>query len=154
MVSALSASLLVSTTLIPSLSLHLVRTTRRARTQEARRRVRESSASSSFAIPSGSWSSSSRSSHGSYGWFRKAVATGEFPRWYSKELLYVSIGLPPGTDIEKTDGVIRKFEDKVLEADFAKEINTYISARARLCRDRLPPGRRAVIPASTRSRSS
>jgi hydrophobic/amphiphilic exporter-1 (mainly G- bacteria), HAE1 family len=125
MVSALSASLLVSTTLIPSLSLHLVRTTRRTRIRKGGAGF-ERLLRLALRHPFGVLVLVVALFTGSCGWFRTAVATGEFPRWYSKERLYVSIGLPPGTDIEVTDGVIRRFEDKVLEADLAKEIHTYV----------------------------
>ncbi len=125
MVSALSASFLVSTTLIPSLSLHLVRTTRRSRVGKGGAGF-ERLLRLALRRPVGILVLVVALFAGSYGWFRKAVATGEFPRWYSKELLYVSIGLPAGTDIETTGGIIKRFEDIVLEADFAKKINTHI----------------------------
>jgi HAE1 family hydrophobic/amphiphilic exporter-1 len=66
--------------------------------------------------------------YGSYKWFKSEVALGEFFRWYSKETLSVSIEMPPGTEIEKTDGIAQKFEEKVLEANFGKEMNTSVSA--------------------------
>ena len=35
--------------------------------------------------------------------------------WYSKEYLYVRVGMPPGTDIARTDETIREFEEKVMD---------------------------------------
>ena len=56
------------------------------------------------------------------------VPQGEWFSWYSKEKLYVSIGMPPGTEIDATDEVVRKFEEKSLEDDYEKEINSIIMA--------------------------
>jgi hydrophobic/amphiphilic exporter-1 (mainly G- bacteria), HAE1 family len=125
MVSALSASLVVSYTLIPSLSLALIKRTRPAGTRKPGAGF-ERFLHFIIRHPVGVLLLAGAIFTGSYKWFKKDVTIGEFPRWYSREMLYVSLGLPPGTDIEKTDGVIRKFEDKVLEADYAKEMNTLI----------------------------
>jgi HAE1 family hydrophobic/amphiphilic exporter-1 len=65
--------------------------------------------------------------YGSYKWFRAEVTLGEFFKWYPKERLYISIEMPPGTDIEKTDAVVKKFEERVLEANYEKDINTLVS---------------------------
>jgi len=63
---------------------------------------------------------------GSYKWFRAEVSLGEFFRWYSKERLTVTILMPPGTDIDTMDAIVRKFEAKVLESDVEKELNARI----------------------------
>ena len=125
MVSALSASLLVSCTLIPSLSLPLIKTTRPVGTRKPGVRF-ERFLHLILRHPVEVLLVVGAIFYGSTSWFKKKVTTGEFPRWYSKEILSVSIGMPPGTDIEKTDGVIKKFEDKALEADYPMEMNTYI----------------------------
>ncbi len=65
---------------------------------------------------------------GTYKWFRAEVSLGEFFRWYSRQRLMVYIEMPPGTDIERTDAVAKKFEEKVLEKSYEKEMNTYVSA--------------------------
>ncbi|OGD20204.1 MAG: hypothetical protein A2W03_13255 [Candidatus Aminicenantes bacterium RBG_16_63_16] len=138
MVSALSASLLVSYTLIPSLSLPLIKTTRQPGTQKPGAGFEKFL---TFVIrhPVEVLLVVGAIFYGSYKWFKKEVTIGEFPRWYSKEMLYVSIGMSPGTDIEKTDGVIKKFEDKVLEADYTKEMNTYISPERAYATITFPP---------------
>jgi HAE1 family hydrophobic/amphiphilic exporter-1 len=64
---------------------------------------------------------------GSYRWFKKEVTMGDFFRWYSRDKLAVSIGMPPGTDLEKTDEVVKKFEAKVMEGDYEKEMNSRLS---------------------------
>jgi hydrophobic/amphiphilic exporter-1 (mainly G- bacteria), HAE1 family len=63
---------------------------------------------------------------GSYKWFRSEVTLGRWYSWYSKERLYVRVGMPPGTDIARTDETIRAFEDKVLAQDYAKEMQVSI----------------------------
>jgi HAE1 family hydrophobic/amphiphilic exporter-1 len=65
--------------------------------------------------------------YGAYKWFRSEVTLGEFFRWYSKQNLYVRIGMPPGTDIERTDAVARQFEEKVMGKDYEKEMNTSVT---------------------------
>lgn len=62
----------------------------------------------------------------SYKIFRKEVSFGAFFSWYYKERLSVWISVPPGTPIERTDEIIREFEERVLSKDYPKEINTYV----------------------------
>ena len=125
--SALTASLVVSFTLIPSLSPYLIK----------ERKVR---------APArwGFWYVKGMRGvlrypvivllfmvlifYGSYRWFRSEVTIGEWFRWYSKERLLVSIGMPPGTEIETTDEVVRKFEKRILEKSYEKEVNSSITA--------------------------
>ncbi|MEW6457022.1 MAG: efflux RND transporter permease subunit [Acidobacteriota bacterium] len=59
-------------------------------------------------------------------WFRKEVSFGTFFQWYIKDTLNVHVTMPPGTPIEKTDEVIKQFENKVLEKQYRKEVNTYV----------------------------
>lgn len=61
--------------------------------------------------------------YGSYRWFKSEVSVGEFFRWYNRQILSVRISMPPGTEIEQTDEVIRQFEDKVLEKEYEKTMN-------------------------------
>jgi len=63
---------------------------------------------------------------GSYKWFRSEVTLGRWYSWYSKEYLYVRVGMPPGTDIARTDETIRAFEEKVMALDYEKEMNVRI----------------------------
>jgi HAE1 family hydrophobic/amphiphilic exporter-1 len=65
---------------------------------------------------------------GSYRLFKKEVTIGEFFRWYSRDRLIVRVSMPPGTDLQKTDGVIRKFESRVNEKAYEKEMNSSIRA--------------------------
>jgi hydrophobic/amphiphilic exporter-1 (mainly G- bacteria), HAE1 family len=138
MVAALSASLLVSCTLIPSLSRPLIKPTREARTGRPGGGF-ERSLDRVIRRPIKVLLAVGAIFFGSAGWFMKEVPAGEFPNWYSKERLSIIIGLPPGTDLEKTDGVIRKFEAKVLEADCAKEMITYISPERAQATITFPP---------------
>ena len=59
-------------------------------------------------------------------WFRKEVSIGDFFRWSVQEQLVISIDMPPGTDIEKTDELIGKFEKRVLETPCDKTMNVRI----------------------------
>jgi hydrophobic/amphiphilic exporter-1 (mainly G- bacteria), HAE1 family len=76
---------------------------------------------------------------GSYKWFKAEVTIGGWPSWYSKEYLYVSIGMPPGTDISRTDTAVRTFEAKVMELSYDKEMNSRITAENASVRIGFPP---------------
>jgi hydrophobic/amphiphilic exporter-1 (mainly G- bacteria), HAE1 family len=65
--------------------------------------------------------------YGTYKWFRSEVSLGEWMSWYSKQQLYLSIGMPPGTDIEQTDEVIKEFEKKILEKNYEKKVDTTVT---------------------------
>lgn len=128
--SAMAASLLVSFTLIPALSPSLLK--RRSGKPEK-------------AVPAGRGRRFDRALgalirhpvevllvvaallFGSYKWFRAEVTMGRWGSWYSKEYLYVRVGMPPGTDIARTDETIRSFEEKVTAQDYEKEMNVVIS---------------------------
>ena len=58
---------------------------------------------------------------GTYKWFRSEVTIGPFFSWSYQQMLYVSIGMPPGTPLEETDKVMKKFEEKVMEKSYEKE---------------------------------
>jgi len=125
--SAMAASLLVSFTLVPSLSPRLLS----AGVEAAP--VREKKASRfekvlGFLIrhPIEILLVVAALLFGSYKWFRSEVTLGRWYSWYSKEYLYVRIGMPPGTDIARTDETIRAFEEKVMAQDGEKEMNVRI----------------------------
>lgn len=124
--SALAASLLVSFSLIPALSPRLVKKGRR----EAKERFRHAYENLVrfvlrhpleiivivFALL-----------YGSYRWFRAEVAIGDWLYgWETQQRLGVRIGMPPGTPIETTDEVVKKFEQKVLEKQHEKKMVTQI----------------------------
>jgi HAE1 family hydrophobic/amphiphilic exporter-1 len=126
--SAMAASLLVSFTLIPALSPHLLER-KRARAAPApapggRRFDRVLAAL--IRHPVEVLLVVAALTFGAYRWFRAEVSLGRWYPWYSKEYLYVRVGMPPGTDIARTDETIRAFEDKVLAQNFEKEMNVRI----------------------------
>jgi HAE1 family hydrophobic/amphiphilic exporter-1 len=63
---------------------------------------------------------------GSYKWFKEEVTLGYFFPWFSEQVLRVSIQTPPGTPIERTDAVVRQFEEKVLEAEYEKKMEARV----------------------------
>jgi HAE1 family hydrophobic/amphiphilic exporter-1 len=124
--SALAISLLVSFTLIPALSPRLLRPPKEER-QERVRGAYEKALQVFLRHPLEVIIIVGLMLFGSYRWFKKEVTMGDFFRWYSRDKLAVSIGMPPGTDLEKTDEVVKKFEAKVMESDYEKEMNTRLS---------------------------
>lgn len=124
--SALAVSLFVSFSLIPALSPRLLQASKKRR-QERIRGFYEKFLKLILRHPLEILIVVGLLFYGSYKWFRKEVTVGEFFRWYSRDRLIVSIGMPPGTDLEKTDEVVLKFEAKVLEADYEKEMNSRVS---------------------------
>jgi HAE1 family hydrophobic/amphiphilic exporter-1 len=125
--SALSASLLVSFSLIPALSPLLIKRPRKAK-EEKLRGYFEKFLRFILRHPLEVICIVLAVLYGTYRWFKSEVTIGEFFHWYSEQSLSVRVGMPPGTEIETTDGVIKKFEAKVLEADYEKEMNTSVSA--------------------------
>jgi HAE1 family hydrophobic/amphiphilic exporter-1 len=77
--------------------------------------------------------------YGSYRWFKEEVTIEEFFRWYFRERLMVRIIMPPGTEIERTDAVIKKFEERVLEKNYEKEMNVNIFPEAAYLDITFPP---------------
>jgi len=136
--SALAASLLVSFSLIPALSPKLLERRKSAVGEAAGRRF-ERFLGFVLRHPVEILLCILAILYGSYKWFRSEVTIGEWFRWYSQERLYVYIGMPPGTAIEQTDLTIRKFEEKVLEQPYAKEMNAYISAESANVMISFPP---------------
>jgi len=123
--AALAASLLVSFSVIPALAPHMLRSPR----MKNKERYRDHYAKFlRFLIkhPIEMLLIIAALFYSSYRWFRSEVTVGEFFSWYSKERLIVSVGMPAGTDIEETDAVMRRFEERVLEKKHDKEINTHV----------------------------
>jgi len=125
--SALAASLFVSFSLIPALSPKMLEKPRKEK-KERFREAYEKTLKKLLGHPVEVILIIGVIFYGTYKWFRSEVTLGEFFRWYSKERLVVSISTPPGTDIEDTDTVVKKFEQRILEKDYEKEINSSISA--------------------------
>lgn len=124
--SALAASLLVSFSLIPALSPRLMKKERKKK-KERVRDTYEKSLRVLIRHPVEIILVIIFIFFGTYKWFRSEVTLGEFFRWYSKETLRVYIGMPPGTDMERTNDVAKKFEERVLAKNYEKEMNTSVS---------------------------
>jgi len=135
---ALAVSLLVSFSLIPALSPRLLRL-RKKRRPERIRKLYEKFLKFFLRHPLEVIILVGLMLFGSYKWFRKEVTLGEFFRWYSRDRLIVSITMPPGSELEHTDGVVRKFEDKVMEADYEKEMNSNIGVENAYIQITFPP---------------
>jgi len=125
--SALAASLLVSFSLIPALSPKLIKRVRKKH-KEKIRGYYEKILKFLLGHPVEVILLIIILFYGSYQWFRAEVTLGEFFRWTFRQRLFVRVTMPPGAEIERTDVVIKKFEEKVLETDYEKELNTYVSS--------------------------
>jgi HAE1 family hydrophobic/amphiphilic exporter-1 len=125
--SALLTSLVVSFTLIPALS-PMVRLRRKSETDRASRGPLDRFLRFSLRHPVEILLLVAVLLFGSYRWFKSEVVIGEWFRWYSKEYLYVRIGTPVGTGIERTDAAISKFENMVIAQPYEKEMNVWIQA--------------------------
>ena len=123
--SALAASLLVSFSVIPALSPRLLKSPKKRR-KERYRDLYAKALKFLIKHPVEILLIVAAIFFGSYKWFRSEVTLGEFFSWYSKEKLRVYVGMPAGTDIERTDIVMRQFEEKVIEKDYEKELNTSV----------------------------
>jgi HAE1 family hydrophobic/amphiphilic exporter-1 len=125
--SAMAASLLVSFSLIPALSPRLLEKRRTAGPGGERRSSRlEKALGALIRHPVEVLLVVAALLFGSYKWFRAEVTLGRWYPWYSKEYLYVRVGMPPGTDIARTDETIRAFEEKVMAQGFEREMNVRI----------------------------
>ncbi len=148
--SAIAASLLVSFTLVPALSPRLLER-RKARPRAGA--GAEAKAPAAEPRPSGFEKALAvllrhpvevilvvaALIFGSYKWFRAEVTLGRWGSWYSKEQLYIRVGMPPGTDISRTDETIRAFEEKVLALDYEKEMQVYIVPESAQATIEFPP---------------
>jgi HAE1 family hydrophobic/amphiphilic exporter-1 len=123
--SALAASLLVSFSVIPALSSRLLKSPKKRR-KERYRDLYAKTLKFLIKHPMEILLIVAAIFFGSYKWFRSEVTLGEFFSWYSKEKLRVYVGMPAGTDIERTDIVMRQFEEKVIEKAYERELNTSV----------------------------
>ncbi len=125
--SAMAASLLVSFSLIPALSPQLIERRKKGQAEGERRSPRfEKAVTFLIRHPVEVLLIVAALLFGTYRWFRAEVTIGRWYPWYSKERLYVRVGMPPGTDIARTDETIRAFENKVVAQDYEKEMNVLI----------------------------
>jgi len=76
---------------------------------------------------------------GSYKWFKAEVSMGGFYNFYGRNYLFISLTLPEGTEIGRTDEAIRAFEEKALEYPAEKEIDANISSTRATVRISFPP---------------
>ena len=137
-VSSLLASLLVSFTLIPALSPRILWRRKPVKSREGPGRF-DRFLGFCLKHPAEVLLIVAALVFGSYKWFRSEVTIGNWINWYSRQSLFVSIGMPAGTEIERTDETIRKFEDKVVEQDYAKEMNARIGGERATLDIRFPP---------------
>jgi HAE1 family hydrophobic/amphiphilic exporter-1 len=137
--SAMAASLLVSFSLIPALSPRLIEKLKMAGTEERRSPRFEKALTFLMHHPVEVLLIVAALLFGTYRWFRAEVTIGRWYPWYSKERLNVRVGMPPGTDIARTDETIRAFEDKVVAQDYEKEMNVRIFAESADANIEFPP---------------
>lgn len=136
--SALAVSLLVSFSLIPALSPRLLQMKRKARPERIRRQY-EGFVRFCLRYPLEVLIIIGLLFYGSYHWFKNEVTIGEFFRWYSRDRLVVSVSMPPGTDLDRTDEVVRKFEAQVMAKTYEKEMNSRIAAENAFIEITFPP---------------
>ena len=120
--SAMAASLLVSFTLIPSLAPRLLAGVQKPERRAKIRPAYEKILKFFLRRPIELMLLVGLALFGSYRWFKKEVTIGEWWRWNPEQRLYVSISMPPGTEMQTIDEVIRKFEARALEKDYEKEM--------------------------------
>jgi len=123
--SALAASLIVSFSLITALSPKLLNRKRR----EVKERIRgfyEKLLKFLLGNPLEVILIIAIVFFGSYQWFRAKVPLGDFFQWHFRQRLIVRITMPPGAGIERTDAVVKKFEERALEKNYEKEIKASI----------------------------
>ncbi|HOW85786.1 MAG TPA: efflux RND transporter permease subunit [Candidatus Aminicenantes bacterium] len=140
--SAMAASLLVSFTLVPALSPRLLKD-RKGPAGGPAREKKPSRFEKALGVlirhPVEVLLVVAALLFGSYKWFRSEVTLGRWYSWYSKERLYVRVGMPPGTDIARTDETIRPFEDKVLAQGYEKEMQVYVAPESAYAIIEFPP---------------
>ncbi|MGB8958507.1 MAG: efflux RND transporter permease subunit [Candidatus Aminicenantales bacterium] len=138
--SAMAASLLVSFSLIPALSPRLVE--KRGKDADSGGEKRSPRFEKALGVlirhPVEVLLVVAALLLGSYKWFRAEVTMGRWYDWYSKQTLVVRIGMPPGTDIARTDETIRAFEDKVVAQDYEKEMNVQVMSESAYARIEFP----------------
>ncbi|MGZ5453356.1 MAG: efflux RND transporter permease subunit [Candidatus Aminicenantales bacterium] len=139
--SAMAASLLVSFTLVPALSPRLLEKRGKGADLVKEKRVSRFEKALGVLIrhPVEVLLVVAALLFGSYKWFRAEVSMGRWGSWDSKERLYVRVGMPPGTDIARTDETIRAFEEKVVAQDYKKEMNVRIGQESAYADIEFPP---------------
>jgi HAE1 family hydrophobic/amphiphilic exporter-1 len=123
--SALAASLLVSFSLIPALSAKLLKGERR-KDKKRFREFFEKFLKFSIGNPLETLLIITLVFYGSYRWFKGKVPVGEFFNWHFRQRLMVKITMAPGTEIKMTDAIVKKFEERVLEKNYEKEIKANV----------------------------
>ncbi len=124
--SALAASLLVSFSLIPALSSRLMKKRRKER-KEKFRDAYEKGLKFLLRHPVEVILIIVVIFYGSYRWFKAEVSIGDWFGWSFRQSLWVWVRMPSGTPLDRTDEVIRKFEEKVLEKDYEKKMETRVN---------------------------
>jgi len=135
--SALAASLFVSFSLIPAMSPKLI-IKRRKKTKKPSRATYEKVLRSFIRHPIEVVLIVGMIFVASFLWFKSEVSLGSFLPSSSRQELRVRIGMPAGTPIEQTDEVSQKFEEKVLEGTYEKEMITNIFSDWSLIRIKFP----------------
>lgn len=136
--SALAASLLVSFSLIPAMSPKLIKK-RRKKIEKPPRDTYEKVLKFFIRHPLEVVLVVGLIFFGAYKWFKSEVTIGPFFSSGLRQELSVRIGMPAGTPIERTDEVTQKFEKKVLDSTYEKEINTSIMSDRAYLRIKFPP---------------
>ncbi len=136
--SALAASLLVSFSLIPAMSPKLIKK-RRKKTKKPPRDTYEKVLRFFIRYPLEVVLVVGLIFFGAYKWFKSEVTLGSFLPSTFRQELSVRIGMPAGTPIERTDEVTQKFEKKVLESTYEKEMNSSILSDWAYLRIKFPP---------------
>jgi HAE1 family hydrophobic/amphiphilic exporter-1 len=136
--SALAASLLVSFSLIPAMSPRLLKG-RKEKKEEKVRNFYVKFLKFIMRHPIEVILIIAAIFFGAYKWFRSEVTIGSFFSWQYQQRLYVSVGMPPGTPVEATDEVIMKFEEKVMQKSYEKEMNTTVTSERAYIIIEFPP---------------
>ncbi|UCE41104.1 MAG: efflux RND transporter permease subunit [Candidatus Aminicenantes bacterium] len=136
--SALAASLLVSFSLIPAMSPRLLKERKEKKVEKVRIFYMKSL---KFLLrhPVEVILIIAAIFFGAYKWFRSEVTIGPFFSWQYQQMLYVRVTMPPGTPIEATDEVMMKFEEKVMQKTYEKEMNTIVMAERAYISIEFPP---------------
>ena len=135
--SALAASLLVSFSLIPAMCPKLIKK-RRKKAIKKSRNTYEKVMRFFIRHPLEVILVVGLIFFGAYKWFKSEVTIGGFLPSGSRQELGVTIGMPAGTPIERTDEVTQKFEEKVLESTYEKEMNSSIMSERAYLRIKFP----------------
>ncbi|MFC2167443.1 efflux RND transporter permease subunit [Acidobacteriota bacterium] len=136
--SALAASLLVSFSLIPAMCPKLIKE-RRKKTKKIPRNTYEKVMRLFIRHPLEVILIVGLIFFGAYKWFESEVTIGSFLGFSYQQELGVRIGMPAGTPIERTDEVTQKFEEKVMEGTYDKEMNSTIMSDMSIIRIKFPP---------------